>query len=428
VNNEIECTKRVMVCEYYNKLKCLFAILGGIMKKKIIFMVINMNVGGTEKALLNMILEMPKDKYDITVLMLEEYGGFLEYIPREVNVEYFNGYKKIKDILNQPPKATAFKLIKKGSFIKSLSFIFLYTLSKVTGEKSIFFKYILHGYPIVEKEYDIAVAYAGPMDFISFFVVNKIKAKKKIQWIHFDISKIGFDLKFATSIYKKFDKIFVVSNEGKSQLTKILPKFRHKIDNFINIISPEFVVRMAEEHRGFEDGFTGIRILTVGRLSKEKGQDLTIPILAKLKKEGYNVRWYCIGDGNAREEYENLIKKYNVEKDYILLGANPNPYPYMKHCDVYVQSSRHEGYCITLSEARCFNNPIITTNFTGAREQLSHDQAGIIINFDEDQMYNAISQLLIDIQWKKKIKKKIQFENLDTTRELEKLYEIAENI
>ena len=74
------------------------------MKKKILFMVINMNIGGTEKALLNMISEMPKEKYDITILMLEEYGGFLDSIPRWVHVEYVDGYKNIKDILNDPPK------------------------------------------------------------------------------------------------------------------------------------------------------------------------------------------------------------------------------------------------------------------------------------------------------------------------------------
>ena len=169
--------------------------------------------------------------------------------------------------------------------------------------------------------------------------------------------------------------------KGKDKLMNILPNFKDKIDKLLNIMSPELVVKMADEGSGFEDDFNGIRILTVGRLSKEKGQDLTITVLAKLKEEGYNVRWYCIGDGSARKEYEKLIKEYNVENDYILLGATPNPYPFMKECDLYVQSSRHEGYCITLAEARCFDNPIISTNFTGASEQIAHDQTGLISKF-----------------------------------------------
>ena len=84
------------------------------MKKKIVFMIINMNVGGTEKALLNMISEIPKDKYDITILMLEEYGGFLNSIPHEVHVKYLKGYEHIKDMLNSPPHITAINLFKKG--------------------------------------------------------------------------------------------------------------------------------------------------------------------------------------------------------------------------------------------------------------------------------------------------------------------------
>ena len=395
------------------------------MKKKIIFMIINMNVGGTEKALLNMIEEIPKEKYDITILMLEEYGGFLNSIPSEVHVEYVKGYKYIKDVLNEPPHTVSLDFLKKGKIVKAFNIIFLHLLTKILKDRSIFFKYVLRDYHVMDGEYDIAVAYAGPMDFISYFVMNKIKAKRKIQWIHFDVTKIGFNENFAAKIYSKFDKIFVVSNEGREKLINILPSLKDKMERLLNIMSPELVIKMADEGSGFEDDFNGMRILTVGRLSKEKGQDLTITILAKLKEAGYNVRWYCIGDGSAREEYEKLIKEYNVENDYILLGANPNPYPFMKQCDIYVQSSRHEGYCITLSEAKCFANPIISTNFTGASEQIIHNQTGLIVNFDAQVLYNAIRQVLDDKNLENKFRKNLKNEITDTTNEMEKLFKIA---
>ncbi|PLR87259.1 glycosyltransferase [Bacillus sp. V33-4] len=398
------------------------------MQKKIIFMIINMNVGGTEKALLNMISEIPKDKYDITILMLEEYGGFLNSVPNGVHIEYLSGYKNIKNVLNDSPQIISLDLLKKGKMVTAFNIIFLHLISKVIKDRSIFFKYILNDYPLINHEFDVAVAYAGPMDFISYYVATKIKAKKKIQWVHFDITKIEFNKNFASKIYHKFDKIFVVSNEGKNKFINTLPNFKNKTDEFTNIVSSEFVVKMADKGAGFDDDFKGVRILTVGRLSKEKGQDLTIPVLAKLKEDGYNVRWYCIGDGSARVEYEQLIKEYGIENDYILLGTNPNPYPFMKHCDIYVQSSRHEGYCITLSEARCFDNPIISTNFTGASEQISHDQTGLIVNFDEKQMYNAIRRLLDDVKLKDSLKKNLQNEIVDTTIEIEKFYKIINSI
>lgn len=378
------------------------------MKKKIIFMVINMNVGGTEKALLNMISELPKDQYDITILMLEKYGGFLNSIPGEVHVKYLKGYSSIKKMLNEPPQRTAIHFFKRGKPVKALTLLFLHLITTMIKDRSLFFKYLLRHIPESDQEYDVAVAYAGPMDFISYFVLNKIKATRKIQWIHFDITKIGFNRHFAAKIYQKFDQIFVVSNKGRDQFIQAIPSLKDKTGTFRNQMSSQLVRKMADEAHGFTDDFDGTRILTVGRLSKEKGQDLTIPVLARLKQDGYKVRWYCVGDGGARTEYEKLIQEYRLEDDYILLGSDPNPYPFMKQCDLYVQPSRHEGYCITLAEAKCFGHPIVSTNFTGASEQISQEQTGLIIEFDERQMINAVRRLLEDEALRKKIEKNLR--------------------
>ena len=115
--------------------------------KKIIFMVINMNVGGTEKALLNMISEMPKEKYDITILMLEKYGGFLDSIPDWVHVEYVDGYQHIKGLLNDPPKIVFKNLLKQWKIINAFMFLLFYVMSKIQKNRSILFKYILRHYP-----------------------------------------------------------------------------------------------------------------------------------------------------------------------------------------------------------------------------------------------------------------------------------------
>lgn len=388
-------------------------------------MLINMNVGGTEKALLNMIHEIPKEEYDITLLMLEQYGGFLNSIPSHITIKYFNGYCDIKQILNQPPHLSAVGFLKKGKVIKALNLVLIHLLSKIVKDRSIFFKYLLKNYKIYETEYDLAVAYAGPMDFISYFVINKIKAKKKVQWIHFDVNKIGFNEKFASKIYNKFDRIFVVSNQGKKKLINRLPFLKGKTNTFINLISPSSITTLSKEGIGFKDDFNGIRILTVGRLTKEKGQDLTIPVLAKLKNSGYNVRWYCIGEGSARKEYEDLINKYNIKNDYILLGANPNPYPFMKECDIYVQPSRHEGYCITLSEAKCLYKPIVCTNFTGANEQIINNKTGIIVNYDEIEMYNSIKKLLDNKNSMENIIKNSMKENIPSNKDIKMLLSIV---
>ena len=392
--------------------------------KKILFMCINMNIGGTEKALLTMLNEMDKSKYEITLLMLEEYGGFLNQIPDGIKVMYLKEYKALKKFINDPPQLLVKELIKNRKVIGGLSLLVIYIISKLMKDISIYYKYILRNVDTLNEEYDIAIAYAGPMDFISYFVINKIKSKKRVQWIHFDITKIGFNINFAKRIYDKFDKVFVVSNEGKDKLINFLPSLKDKTEVFFNIISCKMIEKMSYEGEGFSDDFDGTRILTVGRLSKEKGQDLIIPVLKKLKENGYKVRWYCIGDGPAKKEYEKLVDKLNIKDDFIFLGSKLNPYTYMKECNIYVQPSKHEGYCITLGEARCFNNPIVTTNFTGANEQIVNENTGLVCEINEEEIYKAIKKLLDDKKLYKNIKDNLNNEIVDSTKEIRKLESI----
>ena len=392
--------------------------------EKILFMCINMNIGGTEKALLTMLNEMDKSKYEITLLMLEEYGGFLNQIPDGIKVMYLKEYKALKKFINDPPQLLVKELIKNRKVIGGLSLLVIYIISKLMKDISIYYKYILRNVDTLNEEYDIAIAYAGPMDFISYFVINKIKSKKRVQWIHFDITKIGFNINFAKRIYDKFDKVFVVSNEGKDKLINFLPSLKDKTEVFFNIISCKMIEKMSYEGEGFSDDFDGTRILTVGRLSKEKGQDLIIPVLKKLKENGYKVRWYCIGDGPAKKEYEKLVDKLNIKDDFIFLGSKLNPYTYMKECNIYVQPSKHEGYCITLGEARCFNNPIVTTNFTGANEQIVNENTGLVCEINEEEIYKAIKKLLDDKKLYKNIKDNLNNEIVDSTKEIRKLESI----
>lgn len=381
------------------------------MRKKILFMTINMNVGGTEKALLNMLSDMSPKEYEITILMLEEYGGFLDYIPSHVNVIYLEGYKEVKSILNNSPRKTIREYVINGKFSNAVILFNIFLLTKITSDNSLFYKYILRHYPKVDNKFDIAVAYAGPMDFISYFVVNKINSKKKFQWIHFDVTKIGFNKRFAIKTYKKFDKIFTVSDQGNEKLCLLLPELKTKIDTFKNVVSPSQIKELSNNGNSFNDNFDGLRILTVGRLSKEKGQDLAIRVMRRLKTEGHNVRWYCVGDGNAKSEYKMLINKYGLEKDFILLGSSPNPYPYMESTDIYIQPSRHEGFCITLAEAKCFNKPIICTDFTGAREQIKDEITGIVVSHDEIALYHAVKRLLMDETLRYNFKRNLENES-----------------
>lgn len=376
-------------------------------------MLIDMNVGGTEKALLNMISELPRDQFDITILLLQKKGDFLHNIPKDVEIICFEGFKDMKAKLNYAPKKVILELYRNKNYLKAFNLLFLHTILKITKDRRIFFKKLLKNYPKLIQEYDIAVAYAGPMDFISYFVVNKVNAKKKIQWIHFDVTKIGFDKRFVRRVYKKFDQIFVVSHEGRTKLQEVLPTLSEKIKVCPNSIPSKQIREQVEKGIGFNDNFEGLKILTVGRLATEKGQDIGIKVLARLIEEGYNIKWYCIGEGKARKYYEKLIEEYNLQDKFILLGANPNPYPFISECDIYVQLSRHEGYCITLAEARILNKPIVTTDFTGAKEQIIDGKTGLIVGIDESEIFNGIMKLIGNDKLCKVFAENLEKENIN---------------
>jgi len=363
-------------------------------KKKFLFVLSSMNIGGVEKSLLSLLALMPKDKYDITILLLERKGGFLKYLPDWVKVEEAGWYGKIKPIIMEPPQHTVRMYLKKRQYTKIPSFLFVYFTSKYTNDRYIFYRHVFKTVPKWGVTYDVAISYQGPTDIIDFFVANKVTAGRKISWVHFDVSQFTINKKLYNRLYEKFDKVFAVSKEAGKRLAEQIPAAANKADIFLNVVSYSLIKSMSREKVKMDDNFTGIKIVTVGRLSREKGQDIAIKVLARLKRDGYKVRWYLVGDGRDRKLYESMAAQYGLNGDCILVGATPNPYPYMAKADIYVQPSRHEGYCLTLSEAKCLGKPIITTDFAGAREQITDGYNGFIVKCSEDELYEKVRYLI----------------------------------
>jgi glycosyltransferase involved in cell wall biosynthesis len=384
--------------------------------KKIVIVTRRMIIGGIEKALISMLKSIPKDKYNVTVLVMGTGGELEDEIPDYVRVEclYGNENTTIEKIWN---------CTKNGRYIRAFKIGWYTLLAKMT--KNVFNQELYHSkmIPIIESEYDLAIAFHVPASFPVVFVMENIKAKSKIAWIHADVSQFVRELKPYKEYYEKYDKIFCVSEFAMNNFNDLYPNLKEKTSVFYNILDKKQMVKMAEKDEGFNDQFNGIRILTVGRITKEKGHDIIPGILIKLRAEGISVRWYCIGDGGSRPELENLIKQYGLEEHLILIGEKRNPYTYIRQCDIYVQPSRHEGYCISLAEARAFNKPIVTTDFVGAREQIENEQNGLIVNFDEKEMFTAVKTLISNQNLCAKFAKNLKRTNDEAVYEIKKLFD-----
>ena len=349
-----------------------------------------MNVGGVEKAFLNMLPYIPEDRYEIHLGLLYNRGGFLKDIPDYVHIHHIDCYESYKHIINDPPQRIIKGMLKKGSFVEAFVHFLLYIHFKLTRNRFLFYKYILRKTPKFPISFDLAVAYAGPSQAVDYYISQKVQAAKKCGWVHFDVKKFGIDEGMTRNLYSRYDKVFLVSKTAKENFDSIFPSLKEKTDVFYNIVSPELIAKMSEVAPTFTDNYQGRRILTVGRVSGEKGQDFAIKALKILKDKGCPARWYFVGDGVFRKHCENLAAELGLENHVVFLGVEKNPYGYMKDCDVYVQPSRHEGYCITLAEARVFNHPIVSTDFVGAREQLSTRNNGVVTGFGEDEIAAGI--------------------------------------
>lgn len=137
-----------------------------------------------------------------------------------------------------------------------------------------------------------------------------------------------------------------------------------------------------------------IIIMTLGRIEKEKGQDIIPEVAQSLKEKGIIFKWYLIGDGTQKKVIEEDVNKRGLSENVIFLGTKSNPYPYLRQADIYVQTSVHEGFCITLAEAKIFDNAIISTDFTGAAEQLNGRKNSYVVKRNKDEIINSFMNFL----------------------------------
>ena len=357
--------------------------------EKVLIVTPHIIVGGVEKALINMLSMFQKDKYDVTVRFIKCQGDFKDSLPHYNNIHYDEipiGEREKQILLSGGTKKVLQKLIKSFSWFTAIKVI----LKKIKA--SPFSDYLgnFDKIPVDNTVYDYAICYHMHMPFIVAYVSKKINANNKICWIHSDFKTTKLNVNSMDEYLCDYNQFMAVSEQLKDEFIDICPNRAKDIKLFHNLINTQEILDKANLFVPKEFEKETLNILSVGRLSAEKGFDLAINIAYKLKNKNIKFKWFVVGEGKERNNLSKMIKTYNLEEYFILLGLKCNPYPYMKNCDIYVQPSRHEGYGITLAEAKILGKKIIATNFAGAHEQLDGYSNGVVVNFDEIEIINAI--------------------------------------
>ena len=379
--------------------------------KKMLFIMSNLNCGGAEKALVSLLKTIDYSKYEVDLLLFRHEGIFLKQVPKEVNIlpepfgyKYYDmsSIKAIKELLKQG---------RVGDAIRKIKAIFIYKSEKDT--------YKMFGK--LNKKYDVAIGYLENNPI--YYCVDNVDANKKIGFIHNDYDKLGLNPIGDRFYFNKLDNIVTVSEECAEVLKNRFPEYRDKVRVMHNIVSPSVINEMAKEK--IEMNNAEINLATVGRLNYQKGYDMAIEACKKLVEKGYDIRWNVLGEGEERSNLESLIKKYKLEDRFVLLGIKENPYPYVQNSDIYVQTSRFEGKSIAIDEAKILNKPILVTNFTTVRDQISDGVNGLIVDMNVDSIVDGLETLIKDSNLRNKLKKNLANEELGTENEIEVFYSLC---
>jgi len=396
------------------------------MKKKVLFVIPNLEAGGAEKSLISLLELIDYTKYEVDLLLFVKNGVFLNSIPKEVHLITLNGkyktfttsfFKAVFTFLNRLNFHCAFNRIIFPFRIKLINNV-------VLAEQKLW-KLVAQCITPINKEYDVAIGYLEKS--ANYFVVDKTLAKKKIGWIHSDLEKMGINFELEKTYLKKLDAIVTVSDGLSERLRDKIPLLSKKIVTLENIISKSTLLKLAQEPIDITFDKDYFNIIFVGRLEKVKGLFLALEAIAMLLKDKYKVKWYLIGEGSEKEALINKATQNGIIDHINFLGFKKNPYPYIVKSDLFILPSLYEGKSIALEEAKILATPIVVTNFSSASDQITSGKNGLIADMTKESLSEKIKELIDNQELKKNIIINLKKNSKGNENEVQKFYKLIES-
>lgn len=389
-----------------------------------------LHIGGAERALLGLLNALDAKDVQVDLFVNQHDGEFMRYIPEHINLlpeikEYSCITSPVKKVLKAGcPNILLRRLIarhKASKYHQSLpselrnldTSIFQYLFQEVEGSLPDL------GYL---GEYDLAISFIAPHNY----VLHKVRAKKKICWIHTDYSTIHINREMELPVWSGYDYIASISEDCTKAFVKTFPDLASKIIEIENILSPQMIRTQADEFNPEDemperDGET--RILSIGRYSYPKRFDEVARMCRIMLDMGAKFRWYIIGYGDDKE-IRRTIEEYDVADTLILLGKKVNPYPYIRRCHIYAQPSRYEGKSVTVREAQILYKPVAITAYPTAASQVKNGQDGVILPYDTDAVALALVDFIEKKDMQAQITKYLHENDYGNESEVNKIYQL----
>lgn len=333
---------------------------------KILFLIHDLGQGGAEKVLVNLVNNMDREKFDVSVLAL--FGGGVNEQFLKPHIKYKAAFKK-----SIPGNSKIMKLFSPKTLYK-------------------FF---------VKEQYDIIVSYLeGPSARIISGCSDK--EAKLVSWIHVEQHNLKNACsafrseKEACCCYNRFDRTVCVSETVKNDFLSLF-SIEKPVDVLYNTNESEQIKERSKEP--IEEGIMSndrFNMIGIGTLKKSKGFDRLERIHLRLINEGYKVHTFVLGKGPEKESLEAFAEENGISDSFTLLGYHTNPYKFVAESDLFVCTSFAEGFSTAATEALIVGTPVCTVRVSGMDEMLGDNEYGIVCDNDENELYESIKKLLDD--------------------------------
>lgn len=352
---------------------------------KIAFVNTDMNVGGIPKASIPLLKELVKN-HEVTLILTNGEGEIVNQIPENVRIQVLSSHNyatQLKDALKQGRICTMLRSIL--AYKKASDWIVELHARIMLRRK-------------IPEHYDLAIAYFGMNAKCVLVTLEQVDATKRVAFMHGDHPFKTSELSSMEQIYRRFDRLFCVSNATRLKYMKDFPSCKNLFDVFYNIMDVAAIKAKATERlpTATFDGRAKLHIVTVGRLSPEKGQMMIPEIAEMLDNAGIGFVWHIVGTGNDYDNLQQVIEQKNISDMIILHGNALNPYPYIKAADIYVQPSYTEGYCLTIREAAILGKPIVATKVGGMWEHFCDGKDILLCKATPESIFDKLMLLITD--------------------------------
>lgn len=385
-----------------------------------------LEIGGAETSLIGLLNAFDYDKVDVDLFLYSHRGELMRFIPPQVSLlpeikDYAMIEVPVKEALKNLSLSVAYGRYRAKRAHK------IYQERKKPKDGNAIYGYIgkyvtPHLPQISDKTYDLAISFLTPHNII----LDKVKAKKKICWIHTDYTKVDVDARLEFPVWSAYDKIISISPSVTDSFCSVFPTLRGKIIEIENILPEKMILTQAGEYIPNEFDRGNFNIVSIGRFTYPKNFD-NIPDICSMiiHKSGMkNIRWYIIGYGGDEDLIRRKIHEAGMEEHVILLGKRSNPYPYIKNCDLYIQPSRYEGKSVTVREAQMLGRAVIITDYPTSKSQIDNGSDGIIVPLENSECADVIAAAITDLSILKRISDNTSSRDYSETAEINKIYSL----